>query len=129
MSSPLKKVRTYSNPLRYAMDKAGVSQSNFFRKKLDPLGGLSKSIENGGLQGGVDFIKSGELTDPDHAFHKTPDNTPIPAPPAASDGTGEGMRARDRIRRKVYRAQGRSSTIRAGSMNPYSGTQSQLLGS
>lgn len=131
MSSPFKKAYNFGssgNLLRNVFDAAGVSNKNFFRKHMDPFGGLERSFRADGLSGIKDYIKSGELTDPDHAFHKTPDTSSPEAPPTATDGAAQGLAARDRIRRRVYRAQGRSSTIRS-SYGGMLGGGNQLLGS
>lgn len=49
--------------------------------------------------------------------------------PSPQIGQTEVMRARDRLRRGVYRAQGRASTVRTGSSAPYTGQPKSLLGS
>jgi len=55
--------------------------------------------------------------------------TPAQAPSAQIDQT-EIMRARDRLRRNVYRAQGRASTVRTGfGAAQYTGQPKSLLGS
>ena len=131
MSSPIKKVSGFLNKTNLMANvarKAGVSDSNFFRKLTDPAGGVIKAGEQGGFDGIKDYTAQGGITDPLNLFHRTPDNSSPEAPPAAADGSTQGMAARDRLRRRVYRAQGRASTIRSSGGGVLS-NQAQLLGS
>lgn len=57
------------------------------------------------------------------------DKKAAPAAPALTTDSGNVLGARNMERRRAYRAQGRSSTIRTGATSPYSGTPKQLLGS
>lgn len=131
MSSAVKKVSKglrKANFMSNVADKVGVSKSNAFRQVLDPLGKPMAAAEQGGVSGYTDFVKSGGATDQFNLFHKTPDNSSPEAPPELQDGASQGNLARDRIRRRAYRAQGRSSTIRSQSLGSF-GSGAQLLGS
>lgn len=105
---------------------AGVSDSTY--GIIDPADKVLKPLAEGGIDQLKADVKSGEVTDPGHLFHATPES--IPAPPAPTDALPEGQKARDRIRKRIYKAQGRQSTIRAGNaFGQFSGQQTQLLGS
>lgn len=110
----------------------GMSSSNTLGALVDPIRTNATrtydAYKAGGSDGVLNALKEGEFTDPARAFHSSP-SAPIEPPPTATDGAAEGSRARDRVRRQAYRAQGRRSTIRTNSMGSYTGAPAQLLGS
>jgi hypothetical protein len=119
---------------RNAMDALGVSKSSTARQLIDPAGSLREAnqelLDTGDKDAYLAKLKSGDLTDPAGIFHSrgTPDT--VEAPPEVTTALPEGIKARDRIRRQVYKAKGRRSTIRSSA--PFSGYSSQpaaLLGS
>jgi len=133
MSKPLKKIHNVARKGlgwgsfgRNAMNALGISQSSTIRQLVDPAGGLMGDVNRGEFS--VDKLKGGDYTDPAGMFHSrgTPEAVePIPAP---QSGAVEGNKARDRMRRRAYRAQGRASTIRSAPGSTL-GSPGGLLGS
>lgn len=92
---------------------------------LDPGGAAIANTQRG------KSLNAASALDP--GGYLTGDPSPIPdpgAPPSPASIEPTGVKARDRIRRQVYRAQGRGSTIKVSpSAAPYTGQPGALLGS
>lgn len=129
-SKGVAKVLRKTNLMSNIADKTGVSKSNFFVRLTNPADEVLRDTEREGTSGYTNFFKEGGLTDPGHVFHGDVNETADPGQPTTTDSTTAGYSARDRIRRQVYRAQGRSSTIKVSpSAAPFTGQSKQLLGS
>lgn len=132
MSNVIKKVGRIGykmDPSARVADKQGISENNWARRVLKPLEKPMMAAAENGEEGWRKSILAGDSTDPLNAFHSSP-AAEIPEPPKATTGEPEGQKARDRIRKRIYKAQGRQSTIRAGNaFGSFSGQQAQLLGS
>lgn len=86
----------------------------------DAMKGSAQLANKMGLGGALDPLG---IPDPD----APPKPPPVTAPQADNTDT---LAARDRLRRQVYRAQGRSSTVRVPSLaSQYNGQPKTLLGS
>lgn len=131
--STFRNVTRWANPSGMVMDAAGISSSNTARQLLNPGGvamnNIGDAYQEGGARGVLGALQGGDLTDPGGLFHRRGNPAQVPAPPDM--GQANTQSARDRVRRAVYRAQGRSSTIRSayGASNPFNGQPKALLGS
>lgn len=119
------------------MDKVGIGRSNTLRQILHPaelgISNVANAYAEGGSKGALEAVKRGDLTDPGYWFHTKPGEGEVPdpgAPPSPENISAQAGTARARVRRMIYRAQGRRSTIRSqGLFGSFTGNQSQLLGS
>lgn len=121
------------NPVGAGIRK-GLGSSNTLGQLADTSGAawdnLDNAYESGGTDAALDAIKRGDITDPGGLFHKRGAPDQVPEPVKATTGEPEAQKARDRIRKRIYKAQGRQSTIRAGNaFGQFNGQQTQLLGS
>lgn len=123
-----------ASPSSWLLDQAGVSDKNAIRQLTNPGAlGVKKAGEaydKGGSKGVWDALRGGDVTDPGGLFHDMSGPIPDPGSPNQTATAPEAMKARDRIRRLAYRAQGRSSTIKVSpSAGAYTGQPKALLGS
>lgn len=124
-----------ANPAGEVARQAGLGTNNTARQLGDITGVTAERTQDAYNQGGLgavkDLAKSGDLTDPAGILHPL---GPGPAAPAAPPSSGNiepaALNARDRIRRLVYRSQGRNSTIKVSpTATAYTGQPKALLGS
>lgn len=129
-SKKVAKFMRKTNLMSNIADETGVSKSNFFVRLTNPADEVLRDTEREGSSGYTDFLKEGGMTDPGHIFHGDVNETPDPGSPDQTATAPAAQKARDRMRRLAYRAQGRSSTIKVSpSAATYTGEQKALLGS
>lgn len=123
------------SPSAWVADKVGISNKNTLWGLVNPGGVAARNAAEGYDQGGssavLNQLRSGDLTDPGGHFHVVGGaEVNDPGAAAQEDSAQTALRARDRVRRAAYRAQGRASTIKVGSAaEPFTGQQKTLLGS